>query len=647
MLKPCFLHKVRLVGLAALQADALALWRRLGVLQIETMKASALGLQDGVPLEDYDAISEQLVRIRAIKAALAPVHVSPAMLEANPLEIAKSIEIEAELVAIKDGIEKLKREIDAQEAELGRIERLLALDIDFLALPAELDYRLLGIAAKKIGELEAKAKAGKNIFWLCAKDGKNPKNMVALIAAPKGSALPGELEAMEQIALPKISGTPRQIMFKIKHEIARAEDGNRELERKKMELSKWYYPKCTRAEEALALAAQLSQVSSAMGRSGECFWAEGWIRAEDWEGLCKETMQTFEGKVFLRQVPESEHGGIGRPTHLENPQVAQPLQYIVELMSTPKADEIDPTMIIFITIPLLYGMIVGDAGYALISFMLAWLISKKAAKGGLLYNLTKLWMIGAIPSFVFGVLFDEYFGYHHAQIIGQQLYAPIISRVHEIPLLLLITIVTGWLHVALGFVFGAINEWEHSRKHAYAKLSWLPIMVGGTMAVGHFLLGAFGADIGMIGAGILAIGVLALVLTEGVLGIVELPGLASNIMSYARIAAVGIAGLMLAEIINEYIAPNPRLLSTPEGILVFALIAILYVALHIVNTIIVMVESTIHGARLNVVEFFGKFYKGGGRPFVPLVENRKYTLASAGSTNGIKEDIILQTHNIG
>jgi V/A-type H+-transporting ATPase subunit I len=273
-------------------------------------------------------------------------------------------------------------------------------------------------------------------------------------------------------------------------------------------------------------------------------------------------------------------------------------------------------------------MIVGDAGYALISLLLSLLMIKNSKSGGMLNNFAKIWMIGALYSFVFGIAFDEYFGYSHASIIGQRLYSPLLERAKEMPTLLLITILVGWVQVLFGFLLGAANEWEHSRKHAIAKLSWVPIQIGGTFAVMYFLLHATDATTGMAGTGVFALGVAVLLWSEGPIGLVEIPGLASNIMSYARIAAVGVAGVVLAEIINTLVSPNPQLLSSPQGILVFIFVSLLYVILHIVNTIIAMVEGLIHGARLNVVEFFGKFYKGGGKAFAPFREERIYTVGN-------------------
>lgn len=239
-------------------------------------------------------------------------------------------------------------------------------------------------------------------------------------------------------------------------------------------------------------------------------------------------------------------------------------------------------------------------------------------------------MIGAIPTFILGILFDEYFGYSHKAILGQSYYTASLHRVGDVQGLLLVTILVGWISMALGFLLGAINEWHHSKKHATAKLAWILIQIGGTLLVTTYLLGATGADLGMAGALIFAAGAIIVFITEGAMGLVEIPGLASNIMSYARIAAVGVGGVILAEAINELLLPNTASLSSgdPWAILIFVLIAIAYALAHAANAFIAMFESLIHGSRLSVIEFFGKFFKGGGKLFKPFELRQKYVVDS-------------------
>ena len=631
MLKPVALKKIYLIGLKGSQAKALRLWQKMGVIHISPIPVQSLGLSGGQPLADYAQISQQLVRIRAILSQLEKTPVQPGPLPENLLETAKSVQIDAELLSLKEDEDSLSKQADEWSASEKALRRLSNFELDFGALPNNLRYQLI-----VLGENEKESTAAlhhlkrslKDAEILQAPDGLDQKSTIALIAFPPAQDISSALGGAEKLAWPSVGGTPAQAILRAQGELASLREGLKSISRRRHDLSLEYYQLCARLEESLSIASDLARVSSGMGESSGCFFASGWVHPNQLPRLEHETRQAFGRQVIIKRVHMSAgHPDPAQPTLLENPRVAAPVQFLIEFLAMiPNANEIDPTLITFFTIPILYGMIVGDAGYALISLVIAALLRWKSAKGGLLYNISSLWMLGAIPCFIFGILFDEYFGYSHAQIIGYTLYSPIVHRVENVQLLLLLTILTGWVHVALGFALGALNEWSHSKKHAIAKLSWLPIQLGGTLAVACYLLHAVSPEVGMAGAALMVVGMGILAWAEGPLGLVEVPGLASNIMSYARIAAVGVAGVILAEAINSMVSPNPKLLSTPVGILTFILIALFYVLMHVVNTFIAMFEGVIHGARLNVVEFFGKFFTGGGMPFRPLAEKRRFSV---------------------
>jgi len=355
------------------------------------------------------------------------------------------------------------------------------------------------------------------------------------------------------------------------------------------------------------------------------YFIEGWAEAAKYPQIEAVMQKQFGKKLHISHAKHS-HEDVP-PTLLDNPQRAKPFEYLVEFISLPKYNEIDPSIMLALIIPLMYALILGDSGYAALSFVLAFWMVKKSEKGSLLNQVALIWMISAIPAFFVGIAFDEYFGLTHTHLAALAGFAHVqlyqgFHRVTDITVLMQLSIIIGTLHLALGFVLGAINEWHHSRKHAAAKICWLGVLIAGFFTIGGLMYGMFPA-LTMPAAAVLALSVVGLLLTEGPLAAIEIPSLLGNVMSYLRIAAVGVGGVIIAEMINNMLMPKVEL--SLMGIVMFVVMAILFITMHFAACILVMFEALVHGARLNVVEFFGKFYQGGGTRFAPFSAKRNYT----------------------
>jgi V/A-type H+-transporting ATPase subunit I len=125
--------------------------------------------------------------------------------------------------------------------------------------------------------------------------------------------------------------------------------------------------------------------------------------------------------------------------------------------------------------------------------------------------------------------------------------------------------------------------------------------------------------VGALPLGLLTLGsVVALAKLEGAAGLVEIPGLLSNVFSYLRLMALGVAGLVLAPIINQIPLDVNSVAQNPLNIIPFLLFAVMFAVFHMLHLLLATVEGGIQSIRLQYVEFFSKFYKGGGIPFVPL-----------------------------
>jgi V/A-type H+-transporting ATPase subunit I len=252
-------------------------------------------------------------------------------------------------------------------------------------------------------------------------------------------------------------------------------------------------------------------------------------------------------------------------------------------------------------------MILGDIGYGLVS-LTAFLILRK--KLPTLKPLINILILSSLSTIFFGFLFGEFFGFE--VLFGYEL-PRIMSRLHETIQLLMIAVLMGVIHVNLGFVLGFINEFKtHGLIRAMLeKGSWMVVEIGVVMyylsAKGYLSVNS------MVGTVLILAGVIMLIRGEGIKGVVELPTLLSHTLSYARLMGAGLASVGLAAVINNVVGS----LFSKGGVFILLGIVLLLLG-HFMNLLLGIMEGFLHSLRLNYVEFFTKFYKGGGIPYVPF-----------------------------
>ena len=162
------------------------------------------------------------------------------------------------------------------------------------------------------------------------------------------------------------------------------------------------------------------------------------------------------------------------------------------------------------------------------------------------------------------------------------------------------------MHVNIGLLIGFYNElvMHGFWKAVFAKFSWF--VLEAAIIIGIFYSTFYAIILGVIS-------VIMLYLGEGVKGLVELPTLFSNMLSYSRLMAIGVASVQLALVINEF----AREFFHKGSFFILAGIAILLVG-HVINIALGILGPFLHSLRLHYVEFFTKFFEGGGKRYVPF-----------------------------
>ena len=625
MLKPVKMSKIRAICLKAIAPQVVKALHGMSVLHITD---SALPeIERSGPLASYDEVAGRLVKIRALRDALPKNGKLPKkkMLFENPLEDADALLEKAENVfALAAEKEAIAKELDVNLSSQKALLEIEGLDVDFSELASEaLQFSLVRIPKEKMKLAREVLAATKNCDYTIS-ESRSGASMV-LVATRKGQDAKFLEGFGSALPMPQISSTPKNEIAALKEKEAALRGKMDAAERKFAKVADALYPQAISIEEALSIEADRAQVATSFGASASLYFIEGWVESAKADGIKAELSRKFGNKIHASHAPHAAHEM--PPTLLDNPKRAQPFEYLVGFVSLPQYSEIDPSIMLAIIIPLMYALILGDAGYATLSLLLAVWMVKNSEKGSLLNQVALIWAISAIPAIFFGIAFDEYFGFTHTQVASAFGFANVhlyngFHRLAEINTLMLVSLLVGMAHLSLGFILGAVNEWHHSKKHSAAKICWLLILLSGAMAVasGMYNIMPFMAIPSAI---VLGLSIVGLIMTEGIIAAVEIPGLLGNVMSYLRIAAVGVGGVIIAEAINELLMPHFEL--SLVGIVVFAITLVLYITMHFAACMLVMFEALVHGARLNVVEFFGKFYHGGGVRFAPFSARRNYT----------------------
>jgi V/A-type H+-transporting ATPase subunit I len=370
-----------------------------------------------------------------------------------------------------------------------------------------------------------------------------------------------------------------------------------------------------------------ADAAASFGQTKMAACVEGWISARAFERLSGRLSEKFKQRVFIEKI---DAGREIPPSKLHNPATARPFELLTEFFSMPRYNEIDPTLLTSLTYPFFFGMILGDVGYGAILMIIGLALRFKLGKNNLfLRRFGGVMAASGFATMVFGFVFAEAFGAE--ELFGFKLH-PLISRVEEegINLLIGAAILVGYAHLSLGLALGAWEEFrEKYWKHGFAKIAWICVLSGlaafVTNAMGElafvkllFFLKVFAPpfDLALFGAGVLGI-----IVFEGPIQVFEIPGILSNLLSYLRIMALGLSGVAIAGMVAKIPIDLKALASFDATAMVTGFAMIFLVVLgHAMAVALGLMEAGIQSLRLHYVEFYSKFYKGGGVAFKPFRE---------------------------
>ncbi len=340
--------------------------------------------------------------------------------------------------------------------------------------------------------------------------------------------------------------------------------------------------------------------------TAHAFVLEGWVPAAEVPRLTARLAEAVGPSVSVETLA-AEQWSAEAPVVLHNPRLFRPFQLLVGMLPLPRSGTIDPTPFVAIFFPMFFGLMVGDVGYALVLGLLGLALRYRSRAETPLRAISEISLACALFTLIFGVLFGEFFGDLGRHWFGMRPLVLNREEPRDIISFLGLCLALGLVHVLLGLVLGVVSAFRgHPRQAIGRGLSALMMLL---------ILAALLAAFRVLPHQLLTPLVVALLVAfplliaaEGLVAPVELLSTLGNVLSYARIMALGTASVMLALVAN-------RLAGAAGSLVVGIIFALLF---HLINFGLALFSPTIQGLRLHYVEFFGRFYSPGGIQYRPF-----------------------------
>lgn len=383
---------------------------------------------------------------------------------------------------------------------------------------------------------------------------------------------------------------------------------------RKLELAAEYFYAKEQRQIAKHLALQTDNV----------FAFEGWIEKEEtdrMEGFIFENIPNDEVYIEYEEIKEEEIDDV--PIKLKNNVINSPFETVTEMYALPKYNEMDPTPWVTPFYMLFFGMMMGDLGYGILMWLATFFALRFLnLKAGMKKNV-KFFHLLSYPTMLVGLIYGSLF--------GVTIPTQIIDINAQAVQVLLISMIIGIVHIILALGLNTFLNFKLGQPIAAIKdgLAWIVVLLGAVAtALGALVLN----NSTVLNAGLIAMGIALVVvvigsiidsdnkgagLAWGLYDVYGISGYIGDIVSYSRLMALGMSGGSIAAAFNMLVGMLPVWARFTIGI-------VLILALQLFNMFLSLLSAYVHGLRLIFVEFFGKFYNGGGRKFAPLKAKEDY-----------------------
>lgn len=621
--------------------------------------------------------SEDLIKLRSVTRYLdmknkAPDKTYP---ESQVLSEMDNLlnNVGADVTATYERIVAIDAEVKSKQDQIKALTPLAV-----LPLPLEAYYgydSLATFVGKATTPVDADVARVSPVNEIYTGSAKNATFVAVFVPAEKASEVSSVLSehGFSETSVPRLEGNVDSAIATLEGGIKSLEGEKAPLQKKLADMKKQYEDLMLATDEYLSMQAQKTEVPLRFAETANAFVIDGYVPADQFSRLKSELESAAGGKLEVSLIADKEadelvEKGEDIPSQMDNPSVVKPYELVTRLFAIPEYKEFDPSLLIFIFFPIMFGMILGDVGYGVMTMLILIMLKKKFRTPGW-QQLINIVMIASVWSIIFGIFYGEIFGplglwnymmgmlSHHDMAVlqeqglffGEGLYGSLgrlgplgifpLYRLATNAVLLLIgvSLFIGVVHCSVGSILGIKTELNYGEKrHAYFER--LPVMLFQVF----FSIALLGLVMGQsmltyLGVIVVVASIVMMVMgPEGAMGLAHVPSYVSNLISYLRLLAIGLASVGLAYAANQlaFYVIMPMLSGGVTNSSEFTWPAIIIgiiilVAVHFINVLLGILSPFMHPLRLHYVEMFTKFYSahGGGVEYSPFGHVRRFLKA--------------------
>ena len=377
-----------------------------------------------------------------------------------------------------------------------------------------------------------------------------------------------------------------------------------------------------RCADRAAQEVRREEAKSRLRDTETAFFLEGWAPAESLDAL-RQRLEPF-GCAFQAEDPaEEDYPSV--PVKLKNNALTRPLNMVTEMYSLPAYNGIDPNPLMAPFFILFYGIMMADMGYGLLMMLASVFVLKKVRPKGGMHNFFALLGLCGISTFFLGALTGGFFGDFIPQLLKVinpesqfvWFWKPLFTPLDNTLQILVGSMVLGFVQINAGMLISFVKKLKEGQymDALWEEVTWWVVFLG----IGLAILGVTPLLLALGGLLVVAGPVVTNKGAGKITGIFgslynHVTGYFGDILSYSRLMALMLAGSVIAQVFNT-------LGAIPGNVLIFVIISM---AGNTLNFALNLLGCYVHDLRLQCLEYFGKFYQDGGRPFRPLEINTKF-----------------------